>query len=159
MLMKAEKLDLETMMNGWLEGDAHIYPFMIQYEDTDAAGIVYHANYINFAERARTALLRCMGVEMNDLIHRGEIIVISRIGIEYKNPSVIGDRLFVRTNDFRLGRSTLNMRQVIGAVDGTIRAALDVRGAFVSASGGRPIRVPEDVRARMAKFTSLNLVK
>ena len=61
MQMKAEKIDLETVMNGWLEDDAHIYPLMVQYEDTDAAGIVYHANYINFAERARTALLRCMG--------------------------------------------------------------------------------------------------
>ena len=152
--MKAEKVDLDTAMNGWLEEDAHIYPFMIQYEDTDAAGIVYHANYINFAERARTALLRCMGVDMNALINRGDIIVITRIEIDYKNPSVIGDRLFVRTNHFRLGRATLNMRQVIGASDGTIRAALDVRGAFVSASEGKPIRVPEDVRERMAKFRS-----
>jgi len=158
MQMKAEKIDLETVMNGWLEDDAHIYPLMVQYEDTDAAGIVYHANYINFAERARTALLRCMGVDMNDLIHRGEIIVISSIGIEYKNPSVIGEGLFVRTDGFRLGGSTLNMRQVIGAVDGSIRAALDVRGAFVAASGGKPIRIPEDVRARMTKFMSINQV-
>jgi len=156
MSMKVEGLELDALMDGWLEGGSHVYPLVVQYEDTDAAGIVYHANYISYAERARTALLRCMGVDMNALITRGDIIVISRIEIDYRNPSVIGDRLYVRTNRFRLGRTTLNMLQVIGDRDGKIRASLQVRGAFVSASGGRPVRVPQDVRAKMEKFTSGN---
>lgn len=154
--MKAEGIDLDVLMDGWIEGDTHLYPLVVQYEDTDAAGIVYHANYISYAERARTALLRCMGVEMNALIERGDIIVISRIEIDYRKPSVIGDRLFVRTSRFRLGRTTLNMLQVISDADEITRASLEVRGAFVSASGGRPVRVPADVRAKMDKFTSGN---
>jgi len=149
-----EQPDLDAVMDGWVEGDTHVYPLMVQYEDTDAAGIVYHANYISFAERARTALLRLMGIDMNGLITRGDLIVISRIEIDYRAPSVIGERLFVRTDRFRLGRATLNMRQVIGDAGSKIRAALEVRGAFVTAAGGRPARVPEDVRIRLERFTS-----
>ena len=73
MPMKADGQDLDALMDGWVEGDEHIYPLAVQYEDTDAAGIVYHANYISYAERGRTALLRLMGVNMNTLIDRGEI--------------------------------------------------------------------------------------
>jgi acyl-CoA thioester hydrolase len=156
MILKPDDNHIDAVMDGWLEGTDHIYPVMVQFEDTDAGGIVYHANYINFAERARTALLRCMGIDMQDLLIRDEGIVIRKIKIDYIAPSRIGEKLMVITNDFKLAKASVTMTQTIcdsrgsgnnGRDQGKPRASLDVQGAFVS--GGRPIPIPADVRGKM----------
>ena len=50
--------------HGWFDGGEHVLPLRVYYEDTDAAGVVYYANYLRFAERARTEMIRCLGVEL-----------------------------------------------------------------------------------------------
>ncbi|MCE2517473.1 MAG: acyl-CoA thioesterase [Alphaproteobacteria bacterium] len=146
-MMRPDENAINAVMNGWLDGADHIYPMTVQFEDTDAIGIVYHSNYINYAERARTALLRCIDVDMQGLIERDEGIIIRKIGVEYKSPSYIGERLMVTSTNFNLGKATLNMTQIVSDDDGKVRAILDVQGAFVSS--GRPIRIPADVREKM----------
>lgn len=160
--MRPDERHIDGVLNGWLDdsrdgpngGIVHCYPLVVQFEDTDAGGIVYHANYIAFAERARSALLRCLGIDLHALLKRDEGIIIRKIGVAYKAPSHLGERLLVTTSDFKLGRAALNMRQVIGGTgttlvdgDGHDRAVLDVEGAFVSA--GVPCAVPEDIRGKM----------
>ena len=142
--------DLMTaVMDGWLVKDGHQYPMVVQFEDTDAGGIVYHSNYINFAERGRTALLRLCDIKMQDLIDRDEVIVIRRVEIDYKRPSKMGERLIITSDEFEMTKVSLYMRQTVADEDGNIRAVLKVHGAFVSVSTGRPIRIPEDVRDKL----------
>ena len=142
--------DLMTaVMDGWLVKDGHQYPMVVQFEDTDAGGIVYHSNYINFAERGRTALLRLCDIKMQDLIDRDEVIVIRRVEIDYKRPSKMGERLIITSDEFEMTKVSLYMRQTVADEDGNIRAVLKVHGAFVSVSTGRPIRIPQDVRDKL----------
>lgn len=147
MSLRPEKKYIDAVMDGWIEGHDHIYPMTVQFEDTDAGGIVYHSNYICFAERARTALLRCIDVDMQQLIERNEGIIIRKINVDYKYPSRIGERLMVTSTNFNLGKATLNMTQIVSDDDNKVRAILEVQGAFVSSD--RPIRIPQDVRAKM----------
>ena len=132
---------------GWFDGNRHLYPILAQFEDTDAGGIVYHANYVNFAERGRTAMLRCLGVEMNDLVIRDEAIVITKMQIEFKKPTFMGDQIVVQTIPQDLGATKLTLKQLVQGQDGEIRAILDVQGAFVS--DNKPIRIPQDVRDKI----------
>ena len=138
---------VDAIGKGWFQEGSHFYPLLAQFEDTDAGGIVYHANYVNYAERGRTAMLRCLGVEMNDLVERDEAIVITSINVQFKKPSLMGDALLVETTPQHLGASRLQLRQVVKGTAGDIRATLDVEGAFVSQN--KPIRVPADVRERL----------
>ena len=144
---------LDGLSMGWFDGGQHIYPLLAQFEDTDAGGIVYHANYVNFAERGRTAMLRCLGVEMNDLVTRDEAIVITQINVSFKQPSFMGERLLVTTIPKGLGATKLKLQQLVASEDGTLKASLDVEGAFVS--NNKPIRVPTDIREKIeAKMTA-----
>ena len=137
----------DGISRGWFEDGHHIYPILAQFEDTDAGGIVYHANYVNFAERGRTAMLRCLGVEMNDLVKRDEAIVITKLLVDFKIPTFMGDQLYVETIPQDLGATKLMLKQLVKGKDGTLRASLDVQGAFVS--NNKPIRIPQDVRAKI----------
>jgi acyl-CoA thioester hydrolase len=153
-MIKPDPQSIDAVMNGWLvKGGGHEYPLTVQFEDTDAGGIVYHANYVNFAERARTALLRICGIFMHDLINRDEVIVIRRMEIEYKKPSLLGERLVITSDELTLGKASFDMRQTIADEDDQIRVTLQVQGAFVAVSTGRPIRVPADVRKKMEAVT------
>lgn len=152
-MLKPDAKTLDAVMDGWLIKDGHEYPLVVQFEDTDAGGIVYHSNYIDYAERGRTALLRVCNVLMQDLIKRDEVIIVRHVEIDYKRPSLMGERLIVTSDEFTLGKASFAMRQTIADEDGNVRAALKVKGAFVAVSTGRPIRVPADVREKMEAVT------
>ena len=145
--MLDQRVILDGISHGWFDGDAHIYPILSQFEDTDAGGIVYHANYVNFAERGRTAMLRCLGIEMNDLVQRDEAIVITKMDVQFKTPTWMGERLLVITTLKRLGAAMLKLQQLITGEEGDLRASLDIEGAFVTRN--KPIRVPADVRMKL----------
>lgn len=153
-MSKPDKATLDAVMNGWLIKDGHEYPLVVQFEDTDAGGIVYHSNYVDYAERGRTALLRICDVYMNDLIERDEVIIVRRVEADYKRPSFMGERLIVTSDEFSLGKASFSIRQTVADEEGNVRAVLKVDGAFVSVSTGRPIRVPADVRAKMEAVTA-----
>ena len=134
MVDQADQSTIMTVISqGWFEEGKHHYPLLAQFEDTDAGGIVYHANYISYAERGRTAMLRALDVEMNDLVIADQGIVITSLSIDYK--TVYGDRSSHHTL-FILGLRSLNWKTCNG-IDGELRASLDVSGAFISQN--RPI--------------------
>ena len=142
---------IDSVMDGWFVSGGHEYPLLVQFEDTDAGGIVYHANYVCFAERARSAFLRCCGIEMQDLIDRDEVIVIKHVEIDYKGASRIGERLIITSDEFKMSGASLHMRQTIADREGVARAILKIHAAFVAISTGRPIRIPSDVRKKLDK--------
>lgn len=138
--------------DGAVEAGAHLYPVRVYYEDTDAAGLVYYANYLKFAERARTEMLRCLGVEHERLrADTGLFFVVRRCTVDYLLPARLDDDLVVLTRLAGLGAATLALEQEVRRRDATlVRLALEIAAI---GRGGRPQRLPPALRAA---FLSLN---
>lgn len=99
---------------GWFEGGVHVCPVRVYYEDTDAGGIVYYANYLRFAERGRTEFLRTLGLGQQQLRDEsGLMFAVRRVEVEYELPARLDDLLEVRTRIARLGGARLDMAQEI----------------------------------------------
>jgi acyl-CoA thioester hydrolase len=141
--------------SGQRSGTTHKFQVRVYYEDTDAGGIVYHANYLNFAERARTEMLRLCGVGQ-DAMRRDDGVgfTVRRCEIDYRAPARLDDALEVRTNlrDLRGARvgATQSIHMVRdGGVDEDWLVRLDLDLACVK-DNGRPTRLPERVRSAFA---------
>ncbi len=86
----------------------------VYYEDTDAGGVVYYANYLKFFERARSELLRGLDFEQPDLIKQYQyIIVVRHISVDYHKPAVFNDLLNIQTTLSKIGKVSLKMQQKI----------------------------------------------
>ena len=127
------------------------FNFRVYYEDTDAGGIVYHANYLKFAERARTEFLHKMGLSNQKLLQEDMAFVVSRIEIDYKRPAVLEDELLVETSVLKLGAATLTLRQDVKRKD-ELMSSLKVSVAVVSLSEKRPVRMPVELKEKFEKF-------
>jgi acyl-CoA thioester hydrolase len=126
----------------------HSMPLRVYYEDTDGAGIVYYANYLKFAERGRTEMMRELGFA-HSRIHAetGVVFTVRRLAAEYIAPARLDDALTVDTTIVEIGGATLMLDQRIRR-DGRVLVALDVLVACVGRDG-RPRRVPADLRAAL----------
>ena len=82
----------------------HILPIKIYYEDTDAQGVVYYANYLKFFERARTEYLREIGYEQKNLMEQGAIFVVREVSIEFKKPAYLDQLIEVHTRIIKAGK-------------------------------------------------------
>ncbi|HPW31095.1 MAG TPA: tol-pal system-associated acyl-CoA thioesterase [Rhodoferax sp.] len=88
------------------------WPIRVYWEDTDAGGIVFYANYLKYFERARTEWLRQLGLEQRDLLEStGCIFVVSEANIKYLRPARLDDRLLVTAQLCEMGRSSFTIRQ------------------------------------------------
>lgn len=85
----------------------------IYYEDTDAGGVVYHANYIKYMERARTEYFRSHGFFVAELAKNGFVFPVIRLEIDFKAPALHDDLLFVSTSPMRVGGSSITLKQKI----------------------------------------------
>ena len=138
----------------------HRYTLRVYYEDTDAGGIVYHANYLRFAERARTEALREMGIPHAALVERFNLMfVVRRIKVDYLRPARVDESLAVLTEPLAVGSASATLRQtIVGAEEaaGALapRAVLEVGLASVRVGDQRPGRLPplwrDTLRAMMA---------
>ena len=128
---------------GFRDG-VHLHPLRVYYEDTDAAGVVYYANYLKFAERARTEMLRDLGVDPPAPAAReGVAFAVSRLEVDYLAPARLDDELTVQTRIIKLFAATLEAEQIISR-GATECARLIVRLACVNRAG-RPVRLPERI--------------
>jgi acyl-CoA thioester hydrolase len=90
------------------------WPVRVYYEDTDSGGVVYHANYLKFMERARTELLRSIGYEQDQLQQElGIIFAVHSASIQYKKPARFNDELNVITSIASLGRASIDFKQSV----------------------------------------------
>lgn len=129
----------------------HRLPVRVYYEDTDAGGIVYHANYLKYAERGRTELLRAVGFDHDGLLaEHGALFAVRRCAIEFVRPARLDDALAVETVVVRLRGASLEMRQTIrrGA---TVLATLEVLVALIDAAG-RPMRAPRALAEALQRY-------
>ena len=127
--------------SGEIVDGRHILPLRVYYEDTDAAGIVYYANWLRFLERGRTELLRLLGQEHSALRdERGVNWVVRRCAIEYLKPARLDDTIEVLTSCGELRGASLDMLQEARRGDDTLVTA----ELIVACMGGRgrPTRLP-----------------
>ncbi|HLJ06597.1 MAG TPA: tol-pal system-associated acyl-CoA thioesterase [Acetobacteraceae bacterium] len=127
----------------------HRYTLRVYYEDTDAGGVVYHATYLRFAERARTEALREAGVPHAELLaDHGVMFMVRRIEVDYLRPARLDDSLTIVTNPLAVGGASATLRQDVLGPDGPC-AILTVRLACVKPGDGRPGRLPQRWRAAL----------
>jgi acyl-CoA thioester hydrolase len=113
----------------------------VYYEDTDAGGIVYYANYLKFAERARTELLREKGFESSALIESDRIgIVVRHVEMDLRLPARLDDFLTVETLPIELKKASFTLSQKI-MKDGLHLATIIVKLACINIDSGRPVPI------------------
>jgi acyl-CoA thioester hydrolase len=125
----------------------HRYGVRVYYEDTDAGGVVYHATYLRFAERARTEALRDAGIPHADLLQRFTLMfVVRHLEVDYLRPARLDDSLTVVTEPLAVGGATVTLRQDVRGPEGSC-AVLTMRLACVKPGEGKPGRLPQRWRA------------
>ena len=125
------------------------WPVRVYYEDTDAAGIVYYANYLRFLERARTEWLAAMGFPLNALeTEHNAVFVVHRLEIDYRAPARLGDELEVTVAPIERGRTRLVAAQDVVRGDALVARAR-VALAFLDRGDWRPLRMPAALLERM----------
>jgi acyl-CoA thioester hydrolase len=127
----------------------HHFPIRVYYEDTDAGGIVYYANYLKFAERARTEMLRAAGFHHTAMMEgQGIMLAVRRVTADYLRPAKLDDALTVTTGVTGLGAATIDLDQSIRR--GTQELCrVHVTIACVGRDG-RPARLPAPLRAALS---------
>jgi acyl-CoA thioester hydrolase len=132
----------------------HEHPIRVYFEDTDAGGIVYHATYLRWAERARTEALRAMGLPHHLLMERHDsLLVVRRVEVEYWRPARLDDLVTVATRPIRLRAAAVSLEQRVLLGDALL-ATLGVDLACIDRQTMRPVRIPEPWRAALAPATA-----
>lgn len=118
----------------------------VYYEDTDAGGVVYHSQYLNFMERARTEALRSCGFEQDSLRDKHDLLfVVHQMQITFRKPAKFNQEITVKTCLLNLGRSALQFSQQI-LRDSEVLIEATVQVACIQASTFKPTRIPELIR-------------
>ncbi|WP_333605569.1 YbgC/FadM family acyl-CoA thioesterase [Novosphingobium sp.] len=127
--------------SGVIEGGAHLYALRVFYEDTDAGGVVYHANYLRWFERARSDLVELLGIDQRGALDRGEgVYTVAELAIRYLSPARLGDAVRIETTALHVGGGSCTLHQAV--LRGDVRLAeATVKVAFIGPDG-RPRRQP-----------------
>lgn len=121
------------------------FPIRIYYEDTDAGGIVYYANYLKYAERARTEFLRHLGINQEDMLkNKGQGFVVRDCHISYKSPAKLDDALNITCKVTELKGVSLKMEQKLYR-DDTILSEMEITLVFLSLPAMRPAKIPPEI--------------
>ena len=116
----------------------------VYYEDTDAGGVVYYANYLKFLERARTEALLSIGLSNTKIKKElGTLIIVKSCNIEYKKPAHLEDELNIQTHIISLKKTSLIMKQLIMLEKKLITEA-EIHLVFVN-SEGKPEKIPDKI--------------
>lgn len=135
------KADLDLPQQGRFVGGEHRFPLRVYFEDTDLSGVVYHANYLRYLERARSDMLRVAGIDQRRAQDAGEgVYAVSEVQIRYRRPARLDDALLVvsRVTDARAAACAIHQRVIR---DGETVADAEVTAVFLSPEG-RPRRQP-----------------
>lgn len=142
--------------SGHFDGPLHLFPVRVYYEDTDLSGIVYHANYLKWFERARSDMLRLLGVDQRAASEAGEgHYTVADLAIRYVAPARLDDHVTIETRLLELGAASVRLQQRAvrtGTNQRQLLAEAQIRVGFVGPDG-RPRRQP--AAWRRAFFTAL----
>ena len=123
----------------------HIYPIKVYYEDTDMGGVVYHANYLKFIERARSDWVRKLGNDQNAMRNAGIVWVVRRIEADYLAAARFENELVVETEIVSVSGARLTISQLVKHGETEIFRAKVT--AVCMNTAGKPVRLPAEIRA------------
>jgi len=136
---------------GLIDGSRHLFAVRAYYEDTDLSGIVYHANYLRWFERARSDLLRMLDIDQRKATEEGEgAYAVADLHIRYARPARLDDTVIIETRCVELGAASVRIRQR-ATREGELIAEQTARVGFIDPAG-RPRRQPAAWRAAFAQF-------
>ena len=127
------------------------YNLKVYYEDTDAQGVVYYANYLKFFERARTEYLRAVGYEQMELMEAGIIFVVRGVEMKLHKPARLDDNIIVRTQLVKLGKVSFDFKQTAFVEDKTIAEA-NIKCGSLDPNTFKPSSLPEYLHKGMKKL-------
>jgi acyl-CoA thioester hydrolase len=132
----------------------HRFALRVYFEDTDAGGVAYHANYLRWAERARTESLRAIHLPHALMMERyNAMLVVRRIEVAYVRPARLDEPLIVETRIRAIGAAKLDLEQIVlREGDGAQLARLQVGLVCVQTDGLRPARIPDPWRTALSKL-------
>jgi len=134
-----------------IDGAVHRFALRAYYEDTDLSGVVYHANYLRWFERARSDLVRLIGIDQRAAQERGEgTYAVLDLAIRYRAPARLDDAVLIETTAEELGAASCRLLQRAFR-DETLLAEMRVKVGFVGPDG-RPKRQPPEWRAGFARL-------
>ena len=129
-----------------MNGKTFVWPVRVYYEDSDAQGVVYYANYFKFMERARTEWIRSLGIEQDTMMRKDRrIFVVVDTTAEFLSPARFNDQLAVTVRLTDLSRATFSMGQDIfrNNIYGELLCRGTIRAAFLNADTLKPARLPD----------------
>ena len=140
-----------TPPTGRISGARHYFPIRVYYEDTDLSGIVYHANYLKYCERARSDCLRVLGVDQRSAVEAGVgSYAVAEATIKWLRPAKLDDALVIETTASDLRAASVRMAQKVWRNE-ELLAEVAIRVGFVGPDG-RPKRQPEEWRRVFDEF-------
>ena len=140
--------------SGRLAGKVHRFAVRAYFEDTDLSGVVYHANYLRWFERARSDFVRLLGIDQRAANEAGEgAFAVADLAIRYASPARLDDAVQIETECVELGAASCRMHQRAALEDGRLLAEATFRVGFVSPEG-RPRRMPAPWRAAFAEIVT-----
>jgi len=146
-------LDLDRPYRGGFVGSEHHFALTVYFEDTDAYGIVYYANYLKFMERARSDFLRAVGVDQGEELRRsGSAYAVVEVDIRYRKPARLGDDVVVISTVEQVRASSVLIHQRVMRGKEQLTDAR-VTAAFLDGEG-RPRRQPRDWVEKFNKITT-----
>ena len=142
-------------LGGRFEGGEHVYPLRVYHEDTDAGGIVYYANYLKFAERARTEMMRGAGITHVTLLgDHDAAFVVRRCVVDYRQPARLDDEIEVRTSIGTVAGAHIEAEQRV-VRSGALLANIDLKLGCVGRNG-RAVRLPVPLRDALSELVPVD---
>jgi len=126
------------------------FPVRVYYEDTDAGGVVYHANYLNFYERARTEFLRSLGFEQDRLLAQDIAFVVSRAEVDYLIAAKFNNLLSISVTIKQLKKASMTFEQQIIDQDGNLISKATVVVVCVNRLKMKPIAIPKNITKELS---------
>lgn len=139
--------------SGTMSDGEHVLPLRVYYEDTDAGGIVYYANYLKYMERGRSDMLRELGIDQGNMLNFQKPddikFVVTRSEVDYISPAKLDDIITVHTKVTKVGKASLIMTQEVRRSD--VLLAKGVIKAAALNGKNRPARLPKDIIETLTK--------
>ncbi len=131
------------------------WPVSVYYEDTDTLGMVYHANYLKYFERARVEWLNAIDVNLVKIAQAArQAFVVHRVNIEYLKPAALGDRLEATVEVLSIRSCFVELRQTVRRGEELLTQA-EVRIVYIDMDKLKPVVLPDGVRNNLKKVTSV----
>jgi acyl-CoA thioester hydrolase len=128
-----------------------LHPIRVYYEDTDAGGIVYYANYLKFFERARTECLRSLGIEQDELLEHSVGFVVKRVEMDNHAPARFNQLLCIESEIVELKRASLVFKQTIISPSKQCLVSALIRVACVNLASMKPQAIPENILGEFSR--------